>query len=285
VYLVKQQFSNRFFAVKIFIKQKIQEEDQGYEAFYNEILLMKTCKQKNIIQLLEVWESNSSYYFVLPQCQGGSLLDCIQYTKKIEKNFSYKNEKTHQNQIITQKFIKQSMKQMLEALCHLKKQGIMHRDIKPDNILLQNQNDINICIIDFGLSTFQNIDKFLYQKCGTPGYVAPEIINMKEKDGKYTTQCDLFSLGCLLYFLLTKKPLFQGKNTKETVDLNKKCDVNFFQPEIRNQDPLGIIDPNKRITPEEALNHEYIQGFQDDDFQVPDDPLTKINLTCRDQIL
>ena len=71
------------------------------------------------------------------------------------------------------------MEQLLKALSHLSKVGIMHRDIKPDNIMLKQKDEPDAVLTDFGLATFQNEKHYLYPKCGTPGYVAPEVINKK----------------------------------------------------------------------------------------------------------
>ena len=84
----------------------------------------------------------------------------------------------------------------------------MHRDLKPENIMLQRKNDLNsLKIVDFGLATYQNIDKYLMQynlryifpKCGTPGYVAPEIANLEDKSLKYDKVCDIFSAGVIFF--------------------------------------------------------------------------------------
>ena len=87
---------------------------------------------------------------------------------------------------------------MLEILLILKKFHISHRDLKPDNILFTSNNEI--CLIDFGLATFYNIETYIHYKCGTPGYIAPEILNMNGKQA-YSCQCDMFSLGAILYNL------------------------------------------------------------------------------------
>lgn len=75
----------------------------------------------------------------------------------------------------------------------------MHRDIKPENLVLKNKETLEICLIDFGLSEFTNIDDINLIVCGTPGYVAPEMLN----DEPYNEKVDIFSAGVILYNMLT----------------------------------------------------------------------------------
>ena len=82
--------------------------------------------------------------------------------------------------------------------------GVCHRDIKPENIMFTSKNskqNFHVKLIDFGLSSFVNVSDMLYKRCGTPGYVAPEIISLQEGE-TYTDKCDVFSAGIIMYTLL-----------------------------------------------------------------------------------
>jgi len=98
----------------------------------------------------------------------------------------------------------------------------VHRDLKPENLLFQNERIDSLKIVDFGLSATVK-DGPLDMRCGSPGYVAPEILN----DEGYGTQVDIFSAGIILYILLTGKFVFSGKNIKEILFKNRDCIVPF----------------------------------------------------------
>jgi calcium/calmodulin-dependent protein kinase I len=92
----------------------------------------------------------------------------------------------------------------------LENKGILHRDLKPENIMLtkeegKNAEARNFKICDFGLATYEHVTDYLYKRCGTPGYVAPEIIKADASDYTFraNTKCDTFSAGVLLYLLLS----------------------------------------------------------------------------------
>jgi serine/threonine protein kinase len=83
----------------------------------------------------------------------------------------------------------------------------MHRDIKPNNIMIRGRSGLEPVIADFGLSALVEAEHYIYHRCGTPGYIAPEVFKCNKGD-KLTTACDIFSAGCILHNLLLKRPLF-----------------------------------------------------------------------------
>jgi serine/threonine protein kinase len=97
------------------------------------------------------------------------------------------------------------MRNLLLALQHMHSKGIMHRDIKPENILLKNNNYIeDIVLADFGLASqvTKNVNEIFFKRCGTPGYVAPEVLGFKEGLGPfYNEKCDIFGAGIIFYIL------------------------------------------------------------------------------------
>lgn len=110
----------------------------------------------------------------------------------------------------------------------------MHRDIKPENILFQNKScldegnsDKGLKIVDFGLATFQHEKTIIFTKCGTPGFVAPEIITYDEKEPIYKTNVDIFSVGVILHILLVGEQSFPGKSRNTILNKNKECRIDF----------------------------------------------------------
>ena len=107
---------------------------------------------------------------------------------------------------------------MLEALDYMHKHKVVHRDLKPENLILAyKDNDYDLRIADFGLASFVNDGELLKLRCGSPGYVAPEIL----EDIGYNEKADIFSAGVILYVLLTGRPVFRGLNLKEILVKNK----------------------------------------------------------------
>ena len=120
------------------------------------------------------------------------------------------------------------MRGMIRGLYEMHKYRIMHRDIKPENIMLRGRYGLNPVIADFGLAVDTDSEDYIFYRCGTPGYVAPEVLACRKGD-KMTPSCDIFSLGLIFHILLVKKPLFEGKTCEEVYENNKKCTFNLAQ--------------------------------------------------------
>lgn len=115
------------------------------------------------------------------------------------------------------------MRQAFYALCYLHNNKICHRDIKPENFLLFKENDDSyIKLIDFGLAKRVSRNEVMNSPNGTPYYIAPEVLK-----GSYTTQCDNWSMGVVMYIMLSGKPPFGGRSNKEIIDNVLKGTYNF----------------------------------------------------------
>lgn len=124
------------------------------------------------------------------------------------------------------------MYNFLKALAHIHSKKCVHRDLKPENLLLKTKESHHeIVIADFGLAAFLN-EEILFKRCGTPGFVAPEILMYKEEDPFYDEKCDIFSAGVIFYILVTGKQPFTGSDYKAILKANKNCDVNYNVKQI-----------------------------------------------------
>lgn len=148
---------------------------------------MRKLNHKNLMKLYEVYESQNSIYVNVELLEGGQLYDKIKAKHKF-----------------TPKEIKMALKGILEGLEVMHAQNIMHRDLKPENILLRKEGDFDCVIADFGLAQSSEED-YMFVRCGTPGYVAPEIVNLKDLKARYSPICDLFSVGVIFHLLALRK--------------------------------------------------------------------------------
>lgn len=133
------------------------------------------------IKLYEVYESEKYIHLVFEYLDGGELFERI----KSKGNYQEKDAIN-------------VMRNLLEALDYLHSKGIVHRDLKPENLILASKdNDYNLKIADFGLASFIKKGELLKLRCGSPGYVAPELL----EDKGYNSKADIFSAGVILYVM------------------------------------------------------------------------------------
>ena len=143
---------------------------------------------------------------------------------------------------------------------------------------------MDLVIADFGLATWADEPEYLFVRCGTPGYVAPEIINIKNLKLKSDPICDMFSAGLIFHIFLFSKSIFPGKNYNDVLAQNRACDydLNSKQYEDLPYDTHELLkrmldkNPLTRISATEALNHPYFKSslMEVEEF-VPSSPLMK----------
>ena len=146
------------------------------------------------------------------------------------------------------------MSGLLKGIQHLCKNRVMHRDLKPENVMIR-KNSFEPVIVDFGLSTNVDLPEYLFFRCGTPGYVAPEIIGLTQSIHLEPT-CDMFSLGAVFHILLVRVPLFPGIRYDEVYRANKAFIFHFDDFIYKKVDPnaldlmkkMLILNSNERIT-------------------------------------
>ncbi|KAM4712206.1 calcium/calmodulin-dependent protein kinase type 1D isoform 2-T2 [Anableps anableps] len=209
---------------------------------------MPRIKHENIVALEDIYESPDHLYLIMQLVSGGELFDRI-----VEKGF------------YTEKDASTLIRQVLDAVNYLHKMGIVHRDLKPENLLYFNpQDESKIMISDFGLSKMEGSGDVMSTACGTPGYVAPEVLAQKP----YSKAVDCWSIGVIAYILLCGYPPFYDENDSKLFEQILKADYEFDAPywdDISDsaKDFISCLmekDPAKRFTCEQALRHPWIAG-------------------------
>ena len=160
------------------------------------------------------------------------------------------------------------MRDLLHCLDVMDQIGIAHRDIKPANLLMCDDNCGSGCKIkmaDFGMASFVGVDNLVRGRCGTPGFVAPEILRTAVNSG-YGNKVDMFSAGVTLYVMLAGYEPFYGESDAELISANREAKVDFPQADwhkisVEGRDLIEkmlIVDPSARISPADALRHPWI---------------------------
>lgn len=238
----RHKAANKEFAVKCIQKKFIK-----MHLLEREIKIMKKLQHPHILPLIEVYESKDSIYLVLELVTGGELFD------KIVERGNY--SETDAANIISQ---------ILSAVEYLHTQGVVHRDLKPENLLCHEGADggsIHIYVADFGLSrVFQDREQ-LNTYCGSPEYVAPEVLACVP----YEKAVDLWSVGVITYILLTGFLPFYDKNHSVLFEKIQNVDYNWDDcPEVTPAakhfiQHLLVKDAKKRYTADIALEHPWIK--------------------------
>lgn len=241
--------SGHSYAIKIVTKSKLTQEDEV--ALQDEIGVLKELKHAHIIRLYDVFDEPQYYYLVTERMMGGELFDRI-----VAK--SYYNEKEARDVC---KILFQAM-----AYCHSRR--VAHRDLKPENLLLLSEsNDSEIKIADFGFAKKCPTPKCLTTQCGTPGYVAPEIL----EGTQYDTKADMWSLGVITYILLGGYPPFIEQNQRDLFRKIRKGQYEFHaeywgQVSSEAKDLISsmlTVDPDRRISADQALRNSWITAGDD----------------------
>ena len=251
VYLVRNKKLNTNFAMKIIEKQSHNNDPKEEENLMNEINILRKLDHPNILKINDFYSTEKEYIIITEFCPEGELFYEI-------KNFAPFEEP----------LAGWYMKQILSAVNYCHKNKIIHRDLKPENILIsqRNKKGFNIIkIIDFGTAIlFNKKDKKL---AGSIYYLSPEIIS---KNRNYTEKCDIWSCGIIMYILLSGRPPFNGDSDEDILKkiMRNNIDLEKYPWSVISLEAKDLLkkllefDPKKRITAEEALNHEWFECKQ-----------------------
>ncbi|SPR00135.1 non-specific serine/threonine protein kinase [Plasmodiophora brassicae] len=256
--------NKRHYAVKVISKarfQRVTDRQRHFDMMKQEIDIMKSLKHDHIIELIEVFEDPLDLYLVMEVCNGGELFDRIQQRGSFsEKDAAY------------------VLRQIVSAIEYMHSHKIAHLDLKPDNFLFKSKDDDSkLKVIDFGMAASVQSRKHLTRLCGTPYYIAPEVI-----ERHYNEACDMWSIGVVMFVMLFGFPPFwvdpaqYGKQADDAIfrlikkGFTPKTKAGFgpFFPSSINVSEsakdliakLLVTDVAERLTASEALEHPWLQG-------------------------
>ncbi|KAI2663803.1 Calcium/calmodulin-dependent protein kinase type 1 [Labeo rohita] len=230
VFLAEEKKTQRLVAIKCIPKKALEGKENSIE---NEIAVLHRATAHTEAEM---------------SIGGGELFDRI-----VEKGF------------YTERDASKLIRQILDAVKYLHDMGIVHRDLKPENLLYYSmEEDSNIMISDFGLSKIEDSGSVMSTACGTPGYVAPEVLAQKP----YSKAVDCWSIGVISYILLCGYPPFYDENDAKLFEQILKAEYEFDSPywdDISDsaKDFISHLmekDPCLRYTCEQALQHPWISG-------------------------
>jgi len=263
VYEAVQKVTGERRAVKAMNKDQVEDK----EALESELTILKQLDHPNIVKLFEIYEYKNNIYLVTEMCEGGELFYHITKTKHLTEAQAAK-----------------IMRQIFSAVAYLHSKKICHRDLKPENFLLKfPDDDSSIKLIDFGLSRKLKDNELMSDPNGTPFYIAPEIL-----EGEYTEAVDNWSLGVILYIMLSGSPPFYGKDNREILRAVQKGVYTlslkpFVKCSIEVKDLISkllVKNIAKRYTAAMAYNHPWVQQQVEQegkDLPIEVDVIEKIN--------
>eukprot|EP00573_Skeletonema_grethae_P002648 CAMPEP_0201690804 /NCGR_PEP_ID=MMETSP0578-20130828/4125_1 /ASSEMBLY_ACC=CAM_ASM_000663 /TAXON_ID=267565 /ORGANISM="Skeletonema grethea, Strain CCMP 1804" /LENGTH=465 /DNA_ID=CAMNT_0048175863 /DNA_START=203 /DNA_END=1600 /DNA_ORIENTATION=+ len=245
--------TNESRACKIIDKNEIDPKYQNaLDQFYMEIETLRSMRHPNIIQLFDVYITEDKIYIIMELMSGGELFDYV-----VKKG------------TLTEEEAARIVRKVTDALVYMHSKNVIHRDLKPENLLLarkpRSSQDVDVKIIDFGLSKILVDTSVASTFLGTRGYLAPEIIQRRQ----YTKSVDAWALGVIVFVLLCGCLPFDDdcQNIPSSLELSKRFTLRFPRwakdlsksaKDLLNH--LLDIDSRRRYTAEQALEHPWVRG-------------------------
>jgi len=255
------------YAVKIVNRSSLNKDME--DNLKDEISILKELEHDHIMRLDNFVVTINHYYLVAEYLEGGELFD------RIVDKISYTEDEA-----------RDVCRTLFGALAYLHNRGIAHRDLKPENLLLRNRHsDSEIKIADFGFAKQALNDHALDTMCGTPGYVAPEIISKE----RYGTKADMWSMGVIVFTLLGGYPPFNSDNARKLLRMTRVGKFEFHE-EYWGGISMGVKDmirlmlrtnPRERVSADDVLCHPWMR---EDKFKLNCMSLAKTQVELRKYI-
>nr|XP_023960922.1 MAP/microtubule affinity-regulating kinase 3 isoform X3 [Chrysemys picta bellii] len=260
VKLARHILTGREVAIKII--DKTQLNPTSLQKLFREVRIMKILNHPNIVKLFEVIETEKTLYLIMEYASGGEVFDYLVAHGRMKE-----------------KEARAKFRQIVSAVQYCHQKHIVHRDLKAENLLLDA--DMNIKIADFGFSNEFTVGNKLDTFCGSPPYAAPELFQGKKYDGP---EVDVWSLGVILYTLVSGSLPFDGQNLKELRErvLRGKYRIPFYMStDCENLlKRFLVLNPTKRGTLEQIMKDRWINaGHEDDELK----PFVEPELDISDQ--
>ncbi|KAI0301033.1 kinase-like domain-containing protein [Multifurca ochricompacta] len=248
--------TGEWWAVKIIHGNKVHSgNNHTLQAFGREISILETLDHPNICRLRETFVPDDGgghdFYLVLELVEGGDLLDYILRNDGLSEPLS---------QHIT--------RQICNALSYIHAKGITHRDLKPENVLLTKDDPPNVKVADFGLAKVVDSLTMLKTMCGTPSYLAPEVVNQTEENRGYDQLVDSWSVGVIVFSMLTNTgPFIEDENEH---DMRRRIAERYIDWDTLRQKGVSApaqdfirrllnTNPSTRMTLTDALHHPWLE--------------------------
>eukprot|EP00747_Dinoflagellata_sp_TGD_P005822 gnl/TRDRNA2_/TRDRNA2_115093_c1_seq1.p1 gnl/TRDRNA2_/TRDRNA2_115093_c1~~gnl/TRDRNA2_/TRDRNA2_115093_c1_seq1.p1 ORF type:complete len:649 (+),score=118.70 gnl/TRDRNA2_/TRDRNA2_115093_c1_seq1:41-1987(+) len=232
--------ANDVVAVKVISRQTVTETTQ----LRQEVEVLRRISHTNIVRFRDLKKSASHFYLVLEYCSGGDLSQFLRARTRVQEDTA-----------------RRFLTQIGAGLCVLHRENVIHRDLKPQNILLSDSSDTPVLkIADFGFARALQPTDMAATVCGSPLYMAPEILRHERYDAK----ADLWSVGAILYELILGRPPFSGANPMQLLANIEKCDRVMFDGATVSSDCQDFLrsllqkDPKKRMSCGEFAVHSYV---------------------------
>ncbi|KAG2383318.1 hypothetical protein C9374_004655 [Naegleria lovaniensis] len=246
-FLFRQVGNNKIYAAKIIDKQSLQKENVK-QKLYSEIKIHNSLSHRHIVKFVRYFEDETNVYILLELCNCGSMMELMK-----------------QRQRLTEQEARFFLHQLLMACLYMGEHQVIHRDLKLGNLFLTDKMEIKIG--DFGLATTVEYDGERKKTiCGTPNYIAPEVLMNKG----HSYEVDIWSIGVILYTMLVGTPPFETKDVKETYKKIKHNDYGFPEGLDISNKAKNLVrkilrrNPDDRPTVKEILLDPFFVGVSVD---------------------